>query len=203
MNLNQINFIRKKLKNGEPSIGTWMQIGSSAVAEIIGDSGYDWVSVDLEHGSIDTSNLPNLFRAIKLGGALPLARVSESTPGYCKKALDAGAGGVILPMIENEIHLKKIISSCQWPPKGNRGVGFSRANLYGKYFDRYIEESQIPIVIAQIENTNGVNNLDKILQVNGLDAIMVGPYDLSASMGLTSKFENQKFLYHMLQRPIH
>ena len=188
-----ITEIREKLRNGKASIGSWMQIPHGSVAEILGHAGYDWVAVDLEHGSISTHQLPDLFRALESYGTLPLVRVSETHPKDCKKSLDAGAGGVILPVVESSNQLKAIIENCAWPPTGKRGVGFSRANLFGKHFDDYRDEAQSPIVVAQIENIRAVEALENILMVPGLDAILIGPYDLSASMGLTGKFENQKF----------
>jgi 2-dehydro-3-deoxyglucarate aldolase len=197
MRQKKINTIRKKLKNNEPSIGTWQQIPNASISEILGHAGYDWVAVDIEHGSISTHQLPDLFRAIELSGTLPLARIAESKSKDCKQALDAGAGGIIAPMIENADQLKMVRNACCWPPIGTRGVGFSRANLFGKHFDEYKKEAQSPLLIAQIEHINAVNNLDEILQVEGLDAIIVGPYDLSASMGITGEFDSHNFIDNM------
>ena len=90
--------------------------------------------------------------------------------------------------------MKKVRDATRWPPAGRRGVAFSRANVFGKYFNEYIDEAQQPLLIAMIEHVDAVKNLDEILQVEGLDAILIGPYDLSASMGLTAKFENQSFI---------
>jgi 2-dehydro-3-deoxyglucarate aldolase len=188
-----IKKIRSKLANGGLSIGSWMQISHSSVAEIMGDSGYDWVAVDLEHGSISVNQLPNLFRAIELGGTLPLVRLGESQPKDCKEALDAGAGGVIVPMVSSADQLIEVRDACRWPPSGTRGVGFSRANLYGKYFDSYNFEAQSPILVAMIESQKAVESLDEILEVDGLDAILIGPYDLSASMKITAQFEHPEF----------
>jgi 2-dehydro-3-deoxyglucarate aldolase len=193
MRLEKIKAIRKKLQNNQVSIGTWQQIPHASISEILGQAGYDWVTVDMEHGSISVDQLPDLFRAIELGETLPLARIAESKTKDCKQALDAGAGGIIAPMIESAEQLTMVRNACCWPPVGNRGVGFSRANLFGKNFESYKEEAQSPLLIAQIEHINAVNNLDEILQVNGLDAIIVGPYDLSASMGITGGFDSQKF----------
>jgi 2-dehydro-3-deoxyglucarate aldolase len=190
----KISKIRKKLSSGLYSVGSWIQIPDGSIAEIMGKSGYDWVAVDLEHGSISVSQLPNLFRAIELGGTLPLARVAQGNTKDCKQALDAGAGGIIIPMIENAKQLAEVISACRWPPSGTRGVGFSRANTFGKYFDDYADESQNPFIVAMIEHINAVNDLDEILSVDGLDAIFVGPYDLSASMGITGKFDELDFV---------
>ena len=102
----------------------------------------------MEHGSISTNQLPNLFRAIEIGNTLPLARIAQPRPKDCKQALDAGAGGIIAPMIDNAKQLQIIIEACQWPPTGSRGVGFSRANLFGKYFEEYKIEAQKPLIIA-------------------------------------------------------
>ncbi len=185
--------IKSKLKNGIVSLGSWMQIPSTSIAEIMGDAGYDWIAVDLEHGSMSTSQLPDLFRAIELGGTLPLARLAHNHLKDAKDALDAGAGGIIVPMIETAAQLRSIIQYSCWPPEGIRGVGFSRANLYGKYFKEYSLEARNTLIIAQIEHINAVSNIDEILNVPGLDAIIIGPYDLSASMNLTGEFENQLF----------
>jgi len=185
--------IRKKLGKDNVSIGTWQQIPHALISEILGQAGYDWVAVDLEHGSICVEQLPDLFRGIELGDTLPLARLADSHPKDCKQALDAGAGGIIAPMIESAEQVKFIRDACCWPPAGTRGVGFSRANLLGKHFDEYNKEAQAPLLIAQIEHIKAVNNLEEIIRVDGIDAIMVGPYDLSASMGITAKFDNARF----------
>jgi 2-dehydro-3-deoxyglucarate aldolase len=192
--LKVIQNIRKKLNNDGCSIGSWMQIPNSSVAEIMGHAGYDWVAVDMEHGSISVHQLPDLFRALEIGNTLPLARLAQGEVKDCKQALDAGAGGVIVPMIESAVQLEKVRDTVRWPPAGKRGVGFSRANLFGKNFDEYLEEAQQPLLVAMIEHKNAIENLDDILKVKGLDAIFIGPYDLSASMGLTAMFDHPEFL---------
>ena len=197
--LEAINNIRKKLQNGGYSIGSWMQIPHSSIAEIMGKSSYDWVAVDMEHGAISVHQLPDLFRALELGNTLPLVRLAQGHEKDCKQALDAGAGGVIIPMVESAEQLERVKDACRWPPTGNRGVAFSRANLFGKDFDEYTEEAQQPLLVAMIEHIKSLDNLDDILKVEGLDAILIGPYDLSASMGLTAKFEEKSFLDAMLK----
>ena len=193
MRLELIKMIREKLQNDQVSIGTWQQIPHASISEILGHSRYDWVAVDMEHGSVSVEQLPDLFRALELSNTLSLARIAESKLKDCKHALDAGAGGIVAPMIKSADQLKTIRDACYWPPAGIRGVGFSRSNLYGKYFDDYVEEAQSPLLIAQIEHIHAVENLKEILQVGGLDAILVGPYDLSASMGLTAQFNHKEF----------
>jgi 2-dehydro-3-deoxyglucarate aldolase len=194
---NSLKKLRLKLRNNKPSIGSWMQIPSSSIAEILGNQNYDWVAVDLEHGSFSVESLPDIFRALELTNTLPLARLAECSKENCKKALDAGAAGVIAPMIKNQEELKDIIKYSCWPPSGKRGVGFSRANLFGKNFDKYIKEANSPLIIAMIENVESIKNLKEILNVRGLDGILIGPYDLSASLGVTGDFKNKKFKEHI------
>ena len=188
-----IRSIRAKLKEGGYSLGSWMQIPHPSIAEIMGQAGYDWVAVDMEHGAVSAHQLPDLFRALELGNTLPMARVAQGHPKDCKQALDAGAGGIIVPMIESGAQLTAVRDDCRWPPTGMRGVGFSRANLFGKHFDAYREEAQAPLLVAMIEHHRAVAELDAILDVEGLDAILIGPYDLSASMGLTAQFDHPDF----------
>ncbi len=189
----KIGAIRKALRDGKASIGSWMQIPHPSIAEILGRSGYDWVAVDMEHGAIGAHQLPDIYRALELGGTLPMARLAQGETKDCKQALDAGAGGVIIPMVESAQQLTRVRDACRWPPAGLRGVGFSRANLFGADFETYAEEAQAPLLIAMIEHVRAVESLEAILAVDGLDAILIGPYDLSASMGLTGKFTEPAF----------
>ena len=191
--LKAIVDIRKKLISGGSSIGSWMQIPHPSIAEIMGQSNYDWVAVDMEHGAISAHQLPDLFRALELGNTLPLVRLAQSHFKDCKQALDAGAGGVIVPMIESADQLRKIRDATRWPPSGNRGVAFARANLFGKNFDEYSQEAKKPLLVAMIEHIDAIDELNDILKVDGLDAILIGPYDLSASMNLTGQFDHQEF----------
>ncbi len=191
--LKVIKQIREKLHSGGHSIGSWMQIPHPSIAEIMGHAGYDWVAVDMEHGAISVHQLPDLFRALELGNTLPLVRLAHGHYKDCKQALDAGAAGVIVPMIESAEQLREVRDATRWPPAGNRGVAFSRANLFGKDFNSYIEEAKQPLLIAMIEHIDAINELDDILEVEGLDAILIGPYDLSASMDLTAQFNHPEF----------
>lgn len=186
----KIEQIRANLGSGKPSIGSWIQIPDASVAEIMGGCDFDWVAVDMEHGAISHDLLPNIFRALELGNTLPLARIPEGSARDCKQALDAGAGGVIVPMVNDASELVAVRDACRWPPSGTRGVAFSRANLFGKNFNKYTKEAQSPLLVAMIENTHALCNIDEIVTVEGLDAILVGPYDLSASLGMTGEFDH-------------
>jgi 2-dehydro-3-deoxyglucarate aldolase len=191
---NKVERIRRNLSSGIPVIGSWMQIPNSSIAEIMGSAGYEWIAIDMEHGAIDRNDLPDLFRAIELGGAISLVRLEVGGMVECKNALDAGAAGVIVPMVTGSEQLENIKNWCRWPPAGTRGVGFSRANLFGKKFDQYRLEAQSPLLIAMIESISGVDNLSEVLAVEGLDAIIIGPYDLSASLGSVGCIESKEFL---------
>ncbi len=186
--------IRNKLRNNLSSVGSWMQLPDQSVAEIMGSAGYDWIAIDMEHGAFSKNNLPGLFRAISSEGTAPFARVSKTDSVYIKEALDSGAEGLIFPMIETAEQLGRAIRNAHYPPIGNRGIGFCRANMFGKNFKNYFENENNPILVAQIEHKRAVDNIDSILSVKGLDAIMIGPYDLSGSMDMTGEFNNPKFI---------
>ena len=187
-----IDDVRRKLRGGQHSIGSWLQISNDSVATIMGAAGFDWVAVDLEHGRFAEESLPTLFRALSAGGTAPFARLGAVSPYTVKAALDAGASGLILPMIDSADLLRDAISWAHYPPRGTRGIGFSAANLFGKHFDGHLK-SDDPIVVAQIESANAVACIDALLKLEGLDAVMIGPYDLSASLGVTGDFDNPIF----------
>ena len=135
--LKSLKHLRNKFKNKQVSVGSWIQTGSSDVGEIMSDAGYEWLVIDMEHGSISASILPDMIRAIELNNCLPFVRVPEKEQYFCKNALDAGAAGILIPDVRSADQMKKIVDWCSWPPTGHRGVGFSRANLFGKYFESY------------------------------------------------------------------
>ena len=189
--------LRRNLKKGSFSIGSWQQIPHQAISEILGSQGYEWIAIDLEHGSIDISQLPNLFLALEANNVLPFVRVSEANYINSHKALEAGAAGIIFPMIKNGKQLSDLIKNSKLPPSGSRGVGFSRASLYGKKFENYIDFAQNPFIVAMIESKEAIDNIDSILENDALDAILVGPYDLSASLNETGNFESLNFVNAM------
>lgn len=195
MNLENAKKIKNKIRKGQLSIGTWMQISSSAIGEILARSGYDWVAIDMEHGAFAFSELPDIFRAIELGGSQPFVRLATGLRKDIKSVLDSGATGIIIPMIESGDQARSIISEMYYPPRGVRGVGFSRANAYGRYFNDYHSEiNESLTIVAQIEHIDAIQNLDDILKIDEIDALMIGPYDLSASMGIAGQFNHPDFI---------
>ena len=204
-----VHDIRDILAKDEATVGTWLQLPSADVAELMARAGYDWVAVDMEHGSFAPSLLPDIFRAIEVGGAAPFARLPLAEKTQIKAALEAGAQGLIFPMIESRTQLDVAIDLATYPGQDTwrkagekaeeyRGVGYCRANVFGKDFDTYLH-SRTPelFLVAQIEHIRAVEQLDSILSHPRLDAIMVGPYDLSGSMGLTGQFDHPDFLAAM------
>ena len=191
--IEKIKNIRNKLKNNQFSIGSWLQLPSPDVAEILANSGYDWINIDSEHGAISIQELPNLFRSIEQGDALPIVRIENQKGFNCSQVLDAGAGGLVIPNITSRDQIENIISMSSYPPTGRRGVGFSRSNLFGINFKKEIDSTIQPLIIAQIEHINAIQNLEDIISVEGLDAVFIGPYDLSSSIGKAGDFESKSF----------
>ena len=195
--------LRASIRRGIPTVGTWLQLPSPDVAEIIARLGYDWAVADLEHGSFTRAQLPDVFRALERWGTLPFARVAAADMTMIKAALDSGACGLIFPMIESRGQLDDAIAWSMYPggsdfPGGRRGVGFSRANAFGMDFAAHVDgnsgQGQDIVLVAQIEHVNALDALDGIFSHPRLDAYMIGPYDLSASMGLTGCFDHPDFL---------
>tara|TARA_B100000927_G_scaffold263164_1_gene234493 strand:+ start:509 stop:1288 length:780 start_codon:yes stop_codon:yes gene_type:complete len=186
-------IIRTKLSSGKVCMGSWQMIGSPEISECLGRAGYDWINVDLEHGSIAPHELPNIFRALELGDTLPLARITLPDPMQAKQVMEAGAGGVIIPDVRNRKQLEDVKAAIAWAPAGERGVGYDRANCYGLDFNQYKNGlSQKPLIIPMIEHIDAIENLRDILSIE-VDAVMIGPYDLSSSLGITGEFENPLF----------
>ncbi|MDR2488586.1 MAG: 2,4-dihydroxyhept-2-ene-1,7-dioic acid aldolase [Desulfovibrio sp.] len=196
--------IRQSLRRGGlPVIGTWLQLPSPDVAELIARLGYDWAAADLEHGSFTRAQLPDVFRALERWGTLPFARLAAADMTMAKAALDSGARGLIFPMIESRRQLDDAIAWSLYPggeefAGGRRGVGFSRANAFGMDFAAHVDArngiGHNVVIVAQIEHIKAMEDLDGIFSHPRLDAYMIGPYDLSASMGLTGRFEHPDFL---------
>ena len=187
--------VAKKIRNGELSIGTWLSIPSANVAEILSKAGYEWIVVDLEHSSISIASCPDLFRAIEIHSALPLVRLTNNDPNQIKRVLDAGAKGIIVPNIKTKEEAENALLATKYAPDGIRGVGLSRAQGYGEDFESYKEwQKEEILVIVQIESVQGVKNINSILSIEGISAYMIGPYDLTASMGIPGQFQDKEYL---------
>jgi 2-keto-3-deoxy-L-rhamnonate aldolase RhmA len=187
--------LRDKILKNQLTIGSWINIGNTTIAEIMSDVGFEWLVIDMEHSAISISMCQEMIRVIDLKGVTPIVRVGENNPLIIKRVLDAGAKGIIVPMVNTRQEAEEAVKSVKYPPFGNRGVGISRAQNYGRKFKEYYESNNSEsIVIVQIEHIKAVKNLESILSVNGVDAFIVGPYDLSGSIGIPGKFDAPKFI---------
>ena len=162
------------------------------------NAGFDFLAVDMEHSATGLHEAHHLVRVVDLAGCCPLVRVPENNPNIIKQVMDLGAHGVIVPMINTPEAARAAVDAVKYPPEGKRGMGLWRAQGYGADFESYRkwvrDES---VVIVQIEHVDGVRNLAAISQVAGVDAFMVGPYDLSASLGIPGEFEHPTYLETM------
>ncbi len=182
------------------SIGSWIQLGHPAVAEIMASAGFDWLAIDLEHSTITLREAEDLIRVIDLKGVVPLVRLASNNAEQIKRIMDAGAHGVIVPMVKSLGEARAAVRAVRYPPQGERSIGLARAQGYGVDFARYFEwQRDQSLVVVQIEHIDAVNNLESILTVPGVDAYIVGPYDLSGSMGLPGEFQAPQFLEAMAQ----
>lgn len=186
------NTLKRKLKRREITLGSWITLGNTAVAEIMANAGFEWLVVDMEHSVITLDIAQQLIQVIEGCGAVPLVRVGENNATVIKRVMDAGAYGVIVPMVNTKKQAEAAVNAVKYPPVGTRGVGLARAQGYGGNFEEYRDwVNKESIVIAQIEHIDAVNNLESILSVKGIDGCIIGPYDLSASLGVPGKFENR------------
>jgi 2-dehydro-3-deoxyglucarate aldolase len=183
--------VKRRIRLGQPTFGSWLTLGHAPIAEILAQAGYEWLTIDLEHSSIDFAEVHRMIQVIELTGCSPLVRVSENSAAQIKRVLDMGAHGIIVPMVNSADDARAMVNAVRYPPVGTRGVGLGRAQGYGADFEGYrSSREKQTIVIAQIEHRDGVEHLDEILDVKGIDAVLVGPYDLSASLGVPGDFEH-------------
>jgi 2-keto-3-deoxy-L-rhamnonate aldolase RhmA len=191
----RITMENNLLSSNKPLIGSWITLAHPAVAEIMAKSGFDWLAVDLEHSVITIREAEELIRVIDLSGVVPLVRLTSNNSDLIKRVMDSGAHGIIVPMVNNALDAKKAVQYAKYPPTGTRGVGLARAQKYGAEFDKYKEwQESGSTVIVQIEHIEAVNNFREILLEPGVDGFIVGPYDLSSSMGIPGEFSNPKYL---------
>ncbi len=173
------------------SLGSWITLNHPSIIEILAETGFHWLCVDLEHTSIDYNDAQLLIATIQTKGLKAYVRVGENNARIIKRVLDAGADGIIVPMINTKEDAQKAVVSVNYPPVGKRGVGLARAQGYGFNFDEYKNKKAKEILlIAQIEHIDAVNNLDDILSVDGIHGTLIGPYDLSGSMGKPGRYDD-------------
>src|ERR1700730_17970080 len=174
--------MRERWRAGDPTFGAWCTIPSTWTAELASRSGHDWVCIDTQHGLIGYDAMLPMLQAIAAGGVPSLVRVQWNEPGMIMKALDAGAGGVIVPMINSVEEAKAAVGACRYPPDGYRSSGPIRARAVDS-------EWRLLLCVVMIETVQAVSRVDAILDVPGIDAVFVGPNDLALSAGVQSSYE--------------
>ena len=185
--------LKNKLKNNQLTIGSWIMMNSAMSVEVMALAGFEWLVVDIEHTSIDLQSTENLIRTIQANDMEALVRVSKNEEVIIKKVLDMGADGIVVPMVCTKDDALQAVSHAKYPPEGNRGVGLYRSSGYGTKFEEYkkwVKEELV--IIAQTEHIDAANNINEILQVDGIDAALVGPYDLSSSLNYPGDLEKDE-----------
>jgi 2-keto-3-deoxy-L-rhamnonate aldolase RhmA len=183
---NNLIKIKDKISRGELVIGTSVQLADPVISEMLGGCGFDFIWIEGEHSTLDKRGIDMHIMAVSKSGIAPFVRVAWNDPVIVKPVLDMGPAAIIFPFIKTPEEAKLAVSSCKYPPKGIRGFGPIRANEYSMMDnEKYLKLSEKePWIILQVEHVDAVNNLEKILKVEGIDSILVGPNDLSGSIGL-------------------
>ena len=181
------NTFRSRLCAGEKLLGTMVTLASPSVAELLAGLGFDWLFVDGEHGPLDPPDLVGILQAV--GGQA--VRVPNGEEAPIKRVLDIGADGIIVPQVNSAEHAARIVDYARYSPLGSRGVGLARAHGYGSRFQEYLDSANDTVsVIVQAEHIRAVECIEEIVKVEGVDAVQLGPYDLSASMGKMGKIQD-------------
>ncbi len=197
------NPVKRKLRSGQPVFGTWLSLGDLYATRTIARAGFDWLTLDVEHSPIDWSQAAAVFAAIAEAGGVPLCRIPEGNHFYIKRALDAGAWGIVVPMVDTVEQAQTAIRAAKYPPVGNRSLG---GGLHALNFDttgaEYFKHANDEIlVVLQTESPTGLKNAEAIYSLPGVDAIFVGPVDYRANMRAADGTEasNEQFEAAMQQ----
>lgn len=184
------NFVAK-INGDAPAIGTFVTLNTPDVAEILSSCGYDWLLLDMEHGTLTTISVQRMIQAVK-GDCAAIIRVPENDDVWIKKALDTGCQGILIPQVNDRRAAEAAVAAAKFPPIGERSVGIARAHGYGMSFAEYVATANETVaLIIQIEHIEAVRNLDEILSVEGIDGIFIGPYDLSGSMNMLGNVDSK------------
>ncbi|MCK9486094.1 MAG: aldolase/citrate lyase family protein [Dehalococcoidia bacterium] len=177
-------------RDGRQTIGAWLSAPSGHTAEVMAHAGFDWLCVDMQHGLIDEMACFEMLRAISTTDTTPFVRVGWNEPRIMMKVLDAGAYGVVVPLVNTRAEAEQAVWACKYPPAGGRSSGPARATLYaGSDYQAHANDETA--VIVMIETPEGIENLDEILSVPGVDAAYIGPSDLAYALGMTPTGDNR------------
>ncbi len=186
--------IEEPVKSEQISLGTWLTIQDPTIVELLSNLPLDWLMFDMEHGPADISTLQKILPALS-DDVTPFVRVPWNDKVRIKRALDLGFEGLLVPYVNNKEEVKEIVNACRYPPRGIRGIGPRRAIKYGeKDIEEYYESFEDDLIIGvQVETSDSLDNLNKILSVDEVDMAFVGPYDLSANLGIFGELNHPDF----------
>ena len=178
------NTVKEKLRQGKPTFGTWLSMGDTYASRVLARAGFDWLTLDLEHSAIDWAQAAEVFATVADSGCVPLGRVPEGDHYCIKRVLDAGAWGIVVPMIDTVQQAKAAIAAAKYPPEGDRsaGGGLHALNFHASAGDYYEKANDEILVVLQTESPTGVANAEEIYSLPGCDAIFIGPVDLRFNM---------------------
>ena len=186
-----MNNTKTKLSRGETVFGGWIMIGHPSVAEVMAGEGFDWLGVDMEHTSISIREFHELALAVQGTDVDLLARLPGHDPDLAKRLLDSGAVGIIVPGVNTPDDARRAVAMAKFPPAGTRGASLCRATDFGRNFEAYYRQhNDNVLVVCMLEHVDAVANVEAILETPGLDATLIGPYDLSASMDLPGQLDH-------------
>lgn len=188
------NHVLQAWRADKQTVGAWLSIDSTFTAESMAHVGFDWLCLDMQHGLLDYNDVKKMLPAISTTQTIPFVRVPWNEPYEIMKVLDAGAYGVVVPMVNNREEAKKAVAACRYPPDGGRSFGPARATMYAGR--GYVQESNNEIAcIVMIETAEALDNLDEIMSTPGVDAVYIGPADLAYALGLTPTGDNNEPLH--------
>lgn len=187
--------LKRKLREGTVCYGTILTLGSPSIAEIVAELGLDFVMIEGEHAAADMGTVQTMLQAMRGSQTVPILRVANNDSTLIKVALDVGVPGIVIPEVRTREDAERAVRACKYPPEGIRGVGRSRASLWGLRAAEYLQAANNEtVVIALVENFRAIESLDEILSVPGFDAVFFGPADYAASLGLTGQARHPKVL---------
>src|SRR5258707_7137621 len=179
------NWVREKMRAGQPTLGCFLGLGSPNVAELLASAGFDWLVIETEHNGLDSAEVEHMLMAVNGTETVPLVRIPSSNPVFIQRALDMGAMGIVVPLVRTAAEAQAIVRATRLPPQGSRSWGPLRASRYTFDNEDYFNRANDNIMVALIlETKEAVENLDAIAAVPGIDALYLGPWDLCLSLGL-------------------
>ena len=182
------------IQQGKAVHGTWLNLGSAVSAEIVGNAGFDWVLIDLEHGAGNDHIMYHQLQALESTNILSVVRTDELSRPKVQRILDAGAMGIMFPRLDNASEVRLAVSMLYYPPKGIRGMAkMIRSSGFGKSVDDYLVMQESLVCLVQVETTNAIKEIDTIASIEGVDILFVGPSDLSMALGIFNQFNHPDY----------